>query len=42
MRRAGVAHSGQGALVGSAHAQGDLGRGVIDLARLEAQHGRIG
>ena len=24
------------------HAQGDLRRGVIDLARLEAQHGRVG
>jgi hypothetical protein len=24
------------------HAQGDLCRGVIDLARLKAQHGRIG
>ena len=24
------------------HAQGDLGRGVIDVARLEAQRGRIG
>jgi len=25
-----------------AHTQGDLGRAVIDLARLEAQHSRIG
>jgi len=43
MHRAGVAHSGQGALVGVARTRKViLGRGSIDLARLQVQRGRIG
>ena len=40
-RRGGAQRTG-GAGLRRLHAQGDLGRGIIDLARLEAQHGRIG